>query len=394
MSIQKKVLLVGSSFSAAPIFFALKRHGFHVSVCGNFAADPCHQYADQSFYIDYSNPDALMQVVEEHHFDYIVPSCNDKSYMSSVPIAEKYGYVGFDKSDTALAIHTKGTFRQVAEQHSLSVPQYIRHSRGQPLPVDLLSFPLLVKPVDSFSGRGMTRVDTTSELEEAIAYAFATSQADEVILEAFVDGALHSHSAFIENQKVVQDFFADEFCTVYPYQVDCSNHPSVLSGDIKERVRSEINLLADKLGLADGLMHTQFIVDGDKFWIIESMRRCPGDLYGSMVELSTGVDYADYYIRGFISKKLPSAQPAHAVKYVGRHTISTTEPLVYFSFSNSIPSDRVDIVSLKNSGDRLKVAPFDKLAIVFAEFSDKQTMLATSPYLADFVKIKRLGGPL
>jgi formate-dependent phosphoribosylglycinamide formyltransferase (GAR transformylase) len=391
MSKQQKALLVGSSFSAAPIFFALKKHGLHVSVCGNIKTDPCHQYADESFYIDYSNLEELMRVVESHKFDYLVPSCNDYSYMSCAPVAEKHGFFGFDRTDVAKILHTKSDFHHVTEKHSLPVPKSIRQKEGQPLQTGHLRFPLLVKPVDSFSGRGLTKILHDSELQSAVHVALNASRFGEVVLEEFVDGSLHSHSAFIENQEVAFDFFADEFCTVYPYQVNCSNHPSALPDGVRSSVRAEINRLASILGLNDGLLHTQFIVSGDEFWIIECMRRCPGDLYGTLIEFSTGIDYADLYIRPFLNLKLPSKSLENTNKYYGRHTITTDKPLINFSFSNNIPTTNVDVVSLKGSGEKLEIAPFDKLAILFAEFKNQETMLGISPRLADFVRIRALG---
>ena len=59
-------LLVGSSFSAIPLFFALKRRGLRVEVCGNLPGDPCHQYADASHAIDYSDREALLAVAREN----------------------------------------------------------------------------------------------------------------------------------------------------------------------------------------------------------------------------------------------------------------------------------------------------------------------------------------
>ena len=77
MTSAKRALLFGNSFSAAPILFALKKYGLHVSVCGNVEADPCHQYADDSYYVDYSKPEELMGVVESGRYDSLVPNCND-----------------------------------------------------------------------------------------------------------------------------------------------------------------------------------------------------------------------------------------------------------------------------------------------------------------------------
>jgi formate-dependent phosphoribosylglycinamide formyltransferase (GAR transformylase) len=76
---KKKVLLLGSSFSAAPMLFELKNMGFCVEVCGDITSDPCHQYSDESIKIDYSKKRKLLNFLKEKKIDYVVPTCNDDS---------------------------------------------------------------------------------------------------------------------------------------------------------------------------------------------------------------------------------------------------------------------------------------------------------------------------
>lgn len=386
----KKALLVGSSFSAAPIFFTLKKRGLHVSVCGNHESDPCHQYSDSSFFIDYSNRDLLLRLVQTQDFDYLVPTCNDYSYMSSAWVAQQMGFPGFDSYNIATILHTKNTFREMTEKYQLPTPRLIRQKSGLSIKTDSLQFPLLVKPIDSFSGRGVTKVNTESELPAALQAALRSSRDSEVVVEEYVEGGLHSHSAFISKGKVALDFFVDEYCTIYPYQVNCSNHPSFLSEAIKSAVQVAVNQLASRLGLRDGLLHTQFIADGDRFWIIECMRRCPGDLFGSLVEMSTGVGYVDLFVRPFLGETVPSNLRVENHKYFGRHTISVNRSLTNYTFSHNIPSNSVHIVPLKSSGERLDVAPYDKLAILFAEYANRPAMFDITPRLADLITIKSL----
>jgi biotin carboxylase len=254
----KRALLVGSSFSAAPIFFLLKKRGLHVSVCGSLRADPCHQYADASFYIDYSDREALLSLVEAESFDFIVPTCNDYSYMSCAWFARRLGYPGFDDFEVAAIIHTKNEFRRITQQYGIPAPRSHRQQVDKSIDSSGLKYPLLVKPIDSFSGRGVTKVKDVSELDAAVDAARTASRSGEIVLEEFVDGALHSHSAFIQRREIVADFFVDEFCTVYPYQVDCSNHPSRLRSAIQGAVRATIAKLVKQLDLQDGLLHSVF----------------------------------------------------------------------------------------------------------------------------------------
>ncbi|WP_347888807.1 ATP-grasp domain-containing protein [Nitrosomonas europaea] len=386
----KRALLVGSSFSAAPIFFLLKKRGLHVSVCGRLETDPCHQYADASFYIDYSDREALLRLVESEKFDFVIPTCNDYSYMSCAWFAERLGYPGFDNYNVALIIHTKNEFRRITQQYNVPAPRASCQKTNQPINVSGMKYPLLVKPIDSFSGRGVTKVLDTSELENAIDAARQASRSGEIVLEEFVDGALHSHSAFIHNREIVVDFFVDEFCTVYPYQVNCSNHPSQLTIAIQSAVRTTIARLVKQLDLQDGLLHTQFIANSEQYWVIECMRRCPGDLYGNLIERSTGVSYMDFFVRPFLSEIISPDVRLITQKPIGRHTISVQNPMPAYTFSHTIPAVNVHITPLKSSGERLKAAPFDKLAILFAEYADETTMLEVTPHLAELVSLESL----
>ncbi len=387
----KKALLIGSSFSAAPIFFKLRERGIKVAVCGSVKSDPCHQYADESHIIDYSNREALLALVEQEGFDYIVPTCNDYSYMSAAWVADQKGYPGFDVYDVAEKLHTKGAFRTVTAACGTPAPKAIWVQQGVASDIPESLYPVLVKPVDSFSGRGVTKVLSPADLTAALQSAFASSRLGTAVVEEFVEGRLHSHSAFIKSGRIELDFYVDEFCTVYPYQVNCSNHPSMLPATVREGVRCAMDKLVAHLGMTDGLLHTQFISNGSDFWIIECMRRCPGDLYGGLIERSLDIDYTDQFVRPFIGEEILVGAFRETPRLVGRHTISVSSKMVVQSFSCDFPGKNTRVVPLKISGDVLGVAPYDKLGIAFFDFDREEDMVDLTPKLHDFVSIQALG---
>ena len=386
----KKVLLVGSSFSAAPLFFALKRYGFDISVCGSLPDDPCHGYADKSYFVDYSKPENLEDILSKGEYDYLVPSCNDYSYMSCSKVAANYNFPGFDGYNIALSLHTKDGFRTITKDLNIPSPSYFKYSSKQHVAESELKFPLLVKPTASFSGIGMTMVTHRSQLQSALTRANVGARPGEIVLEEFVEGSLHSHSAWLKNGKIHFEFFVDEYCTVYPYQVNCSHHPSSISDEVKNRVSKYINLISSNLKLTDGLIHTQFLKKGDDIYLIETMRRCPGDLFGKMIFISTGIDYADLFVRPFVDKAIDEIQMDSPHLPIGRHTISTKEKLVFDSLSFEIDSTSTQFVPLKNSGDLLMPAPFDKLGIIFSQFADYKTMRDVTPRFSELIKIDEL----
>lgn len=384
MAAKHRALLIGTSFSAAPIFFELKKRGLHVTACGSLETDPVHQYSDASQYIDYSDREQLLEIVQNGDYDLIVPSCNDYSYLSASWVANKLGYPGFDTQRVAEILHTKKLFREFT--HSIALKAPLAYADPSIDPSDVL-YPCLVKPVDAFSGRGVTKVGDPTELINAIREAESASRLRQYVIEQYVTGTLHSHSAFIQDGQIFLDFFVDEFCTTYDYQVNCSNHPSVLESNARAVIREEIQRVVSELKLCDGLLHTQFIANADQYWIIECMRRCPGDLYGHLIERSTGVNYTELFVAPFIGERYAEPCPFPNALPYGRHTVSVADELVYFSLTEEIPTTSMEVVQLKNSGQILRPAPDDKLAILVFPFADNQSMFTLTPHLAEMIEV-------
>jgi formate-dependent phosphoribosylglycinamide formyltransferase (GAR transformylase) len=357
-------------------------------VCGKVPSDPCHTFADESLDIDYSDRKQLLELVRKKKYQYIVPSCNDYAYLSGAWVAEQEGLPGFDNYDTTLILHNKNEFRKFADKNGYPIPKASSIHELDELEKMHLPKPILVKPVDSYSGRGMTKVHNTDELKSAIASAISSSRTREALVEDFIEGTLHSHSVLFQNGRVVFEIVADEFCTVYPYQVNCSNIPSSLPHSLREKVSDCIQEMVTQLQLTDGLLHTQFMVRDNEFWLIECMRRSPGDLYHKMVELSTGVNCVDLYARPFVGFKMPEVVHQKINRPIARHTISVASSTLVTSFSINLPAFNLQTVSLKNSGEIVNKAPYDKLGIFFAEFKSETEMFKTTPNLANHVLLQ------
>ena len=62
-----------------------------------------------------------------------------------------------------------------------------------------LSFPCIVKPVDSSAGRGITICKKTCDVKEAVSYALKESQEGLVILESLIEGKQFSLETLSSN---------------------------------------------------------------------------------------------------------------------------------------------------------------------------------------------------
>ena len=382
---RKSALLCDASFSAIPLLEALRAEGLFVAVCGSRAGDPCHALADASYDFDYSNKKKLLKVVKENHFDYLVPGCTDVSYISCAWVAEKLRLPGFDSEMAVKVINLKDEYRKIGKEKGYPIPVYETEVEN----FKKLKFPALLKPMSSFSGRGIVRFEKYSQLKDFIDRGEFAALRDNVLLEEFAKGQLYSHSAFLKAGKITKDFFVNEYCTIHPYQVNSSYVSTNLSTDIRKKMRQWLEFFAKDLKLVDGLLHTQFISDGKSIYLVESCRRCPGDLYSLLIEKSTGINYAALYVSSFIDSSYVGKLKGSRKNY-SRHTLSLNRDAIFISASMAFKNSKVSYLPIKKIGEVVRAAPMDRAGIFFVEHSSKRTMESLTKNLYKFAMFEAL----
>jgi len=366
-----KALLVDTNLSSAPIYNYLIQSGCEVFVVGGNPNDFLAKSVKNYINLDYSNVAGTREIIEKNHIDYIVPGCNDLSYQVCAELNSKGSYYGIDTLETTEIINNKDKFRTFATQIGLPVPRVITNELVGEI------WPLIVKPVDAYSGRGMAIVQKPEKhkLQSAIDHAKEFSHSKTCIVEEYVEGQLYSHSAFITDGNIVADFIVEEHGTANPFVVDTSRVIYDFPHEMLNRIRDCIALLAKKLDMVDGLVHTQFIKNGKSFWLIEITRRCPGDLYSQLIELSTGFNYAETYAGPFVKQKLTLVKNTLEKSWVMRHTISQPTEGVLGSIRFNFPMLIHKIVPISLAGDLIKASPFGRIALIFLRSNSEEELL-------------------
>lgn len=390
MSQMPLAIMLDAGFASLPLQHAVKASGYRTLVCSGKACDAGMKYADIPKVQNYADVDAVKIIARETKAAAILPGVTDVSWMSGCQVAYELGLPGFDSQDVCETIFLKDKFRAWALRQGLPVPRAVSNAaQARELPL-----PLLVKPVDAYSGNGITKVTHASMLDGAITTAQQASPGGKFVIETFCEGALHSHSAFIRNGQIVCEFFVDEFCTIYPWQVNSSCLSLTLSEAIRDRVSECMQSIVSDLQLVDGLLHTQFIANENQFWLIELTRRCPGDLYSRLIELSTGFAYSDWFVAPFLNKSSPTVVRRPAQKNaIARHTVSVNSPMRFESFNFAkLPAQIVQMVALVSPGHLLAPAPGDRAGLVFAQFDNCPDLQRLTPHLKDYFSINAYEG--
>jgi predicted ATP-grasp superfamily ATP-dependent carboligase len=373
MHANKKVLLLDTNVSSYPIYKYLTKEGYDVHTIGKNPSDFLAKCANRYTKIDYSNKSDLIDYINKNNIDFIIPGCNDASYEACTSINTDGRFPGLETINNNEILNNKEKFRQFSSTNNLPIPAVYSDKS-----ISAINQPLIIKPTDAFSGKGITVITNSNKeyLNTAISDAIFNSRSKSYLIEEYVKGQLHSHSAFLSNGAIIQDFFVEEMCVANPFAVDTSRVVNNLNDNIATAIRDAIGVIASKLNLVDGLIHTQFICNENSVWLIEPTRRCPGDLYSRLIELSTGFNYAENYTRPFLGLAYNINKDNSYARLVFRHTITSPKKNKFCSFKKNHEINIYEYIPLALAGDHVDAAPAGRIGIFFAtsncetEFND------------------------
>lgn len=357
-----RILLVDTNLAAWPIYQSLVAQGHDVFVVGGNPGDYLAAAASNYIQQDYADQTGMSALIEKLGIDHLVPGCNDFSYKVCAGLNERFGFSGIESIAKTEVINNKDQFRHFAQQYALPVPALVSVDQA------LEALPVIVKPVDAYSGRGVTviREKDSRGLEEAVKLAKSQSRDGQFLVEQYVDGQLFSHSAFLCQQRILLDFFVGEECIASPFTVDTSEVVTSLSTHVMRSVRDTIERMASLLMLKDGLIHTQFLMRNDQVWLVEITRRCPGDLYSLLIEYSTGFAYAQMYATPFLDAPLRVAGEPKS-RLIVRHTMTVPQETRFTAVAFNRAVTLAGYFSLARAGEWVGKAPYGRIGIFFTE---------------------------
>ena len=358
-----KALLCDTNRGSLYIYKYLLSLGFKVTVVGNDSDQPLARICDAFIHTDYSDIKSLSEIIHNNSFDAIIPGCTDSSYLSCITAASR-PLKGFDSLSNTKLLNTKSLLRELCLQLSIPQPKVFSADEAVGAPA------VLIKPVDSFSGQGITELNRPSaiELEDASTIALSLSPTSRILYEEKIDGQLYSYSVFLLDSLPANEYIVREDCTTYPYAVDTSCIETTITDNLHSQMHNTVAKLASHLGLSDGLIHCQFIVKDHHAYLIEVTRRHPGDLYGQLISYSTGDSYSAIYANQFLPADIVSLQRLHKPRtnnFVIRHTVCLNEPFNLENLSFSVPVKLIAFYPLEPLGSYVSAAPRGRVAIIF-----------------------------
>ena len=187
---RKKILLLGSGELGKELVIALQRLGQYVIAVDSYKNAPAMQVAHDFEVINMLDGEALDKIVSKHKPDIIVPE------VESIRTEHFYKYEeqGYHVVPSAMAANYTMNRKAIRDLAAIDLSiktaryKYASSLSDLKLGVEYCSFPCVVKPLMSSSGKGQSVIRSAEDIEKAWSYALEGSRGDlmEVIVEEFI----------------------------------------------------------------------------------------------------------------------------------------------------------------------------------------------------------------
>lgn len=308
----KRVLILGALAGQVDAVDALREIGAEVHVCGHIKSGPGVDAADHFHIADITDRKAIGDLARSIEADLIYSVGSDIAMPTVVAVSEELGLPYFHGSELTTVLRQKELLRRVLGEANLSPVQFTSVALEADIP-QWNVYPSIVKPVDAQGQRGITVIDNSDELEDAVRIARESSVSGSVIIEEFLIGPEVSAHVIVKDGEIVFFLPSDRHVWQGPLVGVPEAHSLPLRSETQVWADSFRSLVADiveVLDVEDGPLYVQSIFTERGPRIIEIASRLDGCHLWRLVKASTGIDILDAVLGRLLGKPWPEFPPS------------------------------------------------------------------------------------
>ena len=249
-------------------------------------------YADIFYHIPIFDIEAVREVAVKEKVDFIITVCADQVLLVVAQVSEMLGLPCYIDYETAQNVSDKLKMKAIFKDNDIPTSDFVRLDRFDPDAVSGLRFPLVVKPVDAYSSKGVRRADDLEQLEQFYKEAEEISRSGDVIVEEYCEGEEISVDAFVVNgkAKILCVSNSEKIKDDGRFVIFRGRYPVHTSEAVLKKIEIVAQKIADAFGLVNAPLLIQLIDRGDDISVLEFCARTGGNMKWLLIKYSCGVD--------------------------------------------------------------------------------------------------------
>ena len=298
----KKLLILGANPETIPLVEVANGMGIKTLVTSNVKNDAAKKYAWKACDVDGMDVPGLIALARDEKVDGVLVGVADILVPIYCKVCAALDLPCYATQEIVDVFSYKDVFKATCERYGVhGIPEFYLDEKLNEEDIAKIRFPVMVKPVDGYSGLGMTVVYKKEDLKAAIDKALSISKKKRFIVEKYMQ------CEDMGMYYTFKDGYCSASCIYDRYTTDeqpglsrvClgGTYPSKHLNEYFERMHKNALRLFKNIGIKNGvLMLSGFYEDGE-FYVYDTGFRLQGEAPHLLMKAIHGFDQREMLIR-------------------------------------------------------------------------------------------------
>ena len=310
-----KALVLAGGYDQIGLIKELKDRGFYVYLADYLENPPAKLYADEFYQISTLDIKRIKDLAEEKRVNIVITACTDQALLTVAIVSKELNLPCYISVDTALNVTNKFYMKQVLKKNNIKTANYILINNDNKFTnktIQSLKYPLVVKPADCNSSKGVVKVNDYSFFKIAIKEALQLSRSNKAIVEEYIAGVEISVDAWADNNDVV----------ILSITKTIKSGFTIFSSRYELKYMKyldELKIILRKIIKAFCLYNMpillQAIITKEDIYVIEFSARMGGGTKYKLIDYISNINIMKIFVDRVLEKKIENLNPSYNLNY-------------------------------------------------------------------------------
>lgn len=287
-----KALVIAGGLPQIELIKQLKDRGIEALLADGSTAAVARPYADKFFHVDVFDMEAIKDIAINEKVDFLITVCADQVLLVVAKVSEMLGLPCYIDYETCQNVSDKIRMKRIFKKSGIPTTDYVETDHLDLEAIGKLKFPLVVKPVDAYSSKGVRKAENMEELKQYYEEAQQIGRSGRVIVEEFFSGEEISVDAFVVNGKVkiLSVTNSEKVKDKDRFVIFRGRYPVKASEAVLKQIEDICQKIVEGFGLVNAPLLVQMLHNGDKVSVLEFCARTGGGMKYLLIKYASGVD--------------------------------------------------------------------------------------------------------
>lgn len=313
----KKLMLLGGLRYLIPVIEEAHKLGIYVITADYLPNNIAHKYSDEYCNVSIIDKEAVLAKARELKIDGILSHAVDPGVTTAAYVAEQMGLPFQCSYEAACIFQDKSKFRAFLAANGFNCPKAKGYDNTEDAlkDIDYFNWPVIVKPVDSAGSKGVTKVESKTDLPAAISTALSASISKNFVIEDFLDkvGAQSSADIFTVNGQLVYPAYSDQLFdknAANPYTPAIEIWPASMEQKFQDDLTEQLQRLFTLLKVKSGIYNVESrVCSNGKAYIMEVSPRGGGNRIAELQDMATGQSLIQNEVKKALGMQMDNITP-------------------------------------------------------------------------------------